>query len=116
MQKNQIAHKRLLELCKTTRQALAEADKKTVELNEAKQKMAELQSDVARLTGLVNSAEADKQKASAELKDKYLRELVKLDKKKNAKIARLEKSVKDAKDRGYKEREAIFCLASFSSV
>ena len=63
MQKNQIAHKRVLELRKTTRQALAEADKKTAELNKAKQKMVELQSEIARLTGVVNIAEVEKQKA-----------------------------------------------------
>ena len=42
MQKNQIAHKRVLELRKTIRQALVEAEQKTAELNAAKQKMAEL--------------------------------------------------------------------------
>jgi len=108
MQKNHVAHKRVLELRKTTRLVVAEADSKTIELNEAKQKMAELESEVARLTGLVNLDEADKQKALAERKDKYLRELAKLAKKKDAEIAELKKNADDAEDRGYKEGEATY--------
>ncbi|XP_028096975.1 uncharacterized protein LOC114296834 [Camellia sinensis] len=60
MQKNHIAHKRVLELRKTTRQAVAEANAKTTELEESKKQVAELQTEMARLTGLVSSAEADK--------------------------------------------------------
>ncbi|XP_028076230.1 uncharacterized protein LOC114278404 [Camellia sinensis] len=110
MQKNQIAHKLVLELCKTTRQALAEAEKKTVELNEAKQQMAELQSEVARLTGLVDLAEVDKQKALTEQKDRYLRELAKVEQTKKAEITELEKKIGDAEDRGYKEGETTYIL------
>jgi len=70
--------------------------------------MVELRTEVARLTGLVSSAETDKQKAAAELKDKYLRELAKLERKKNDEITKLEKKIKDAEDRGYKEGEATY--------
>lgn len=108
MQKNHVTHKRVLELRKTTRQAVVEANAKSAELEESKQKMAELQTEIARLTGLVNSAEADKQKAAAVLKDKYLRELAKLKKKKDAEITKLEKSLEDAEDRGYKKGEATY--------
>ncbi|GMP70339.1 hypothetical protein CsSME_00029225 [Camellia sinensis var. sinensis] len=110
MQKNHVAHKRVLELCKTTRQAVAEANSKTTELNEAKQKMTELESEVARLTEMVSSAKANKQKTLAERKDKYLRELVKLEKKKDAEIAEVKKSAKDAEDHGYKDGEATYIL------
>ncbi|XP_028086096.1 uncharacterized protein LOC114287029 [Camellia sinensis] len=110
MQKNHIAHKHVLELCKTTWLAVAEVDSKTVELNKAKQKMAELQSEVARLTGLVDTTEADKQKLLTELKDRYLRELAKVENKKNAKITELEKKMEEAEDRGYKESEATYIL------
>lgn len=110
MQKNQIAHKRVLELRKTTRQAVAEADQKTVELNEAKQKMTELQSEVARLTGLVDLAEVDKQKALTELKDRYLRELATVKQNKKAEITELEKKIGDAEDRGFKEGRATYIL------
>ncbi|GMP52527.1 hypothetical protein CsSME_00018301 [Camellia sinensis var. sinensis] len=110
MQKNHVAHKCVLELRKTTRLAVTEANSKTTKLNEAKQKMAELESEVAQLTGLVNSAEADKQKALAKWKDKYLRELAKLGKKKDAEIAELKKSANDAENRGYKEGEATYIL------
>ncbi|XP_028064371.1 probable methyltransferase PMT19 [Camellia sinensis] len=72
--------------------------------------MAELQSEVARLTGLVDSAEANKQEALIELKDRYLCELAKVEKKKSAEITDLEKKVEDAEDRGYKEGEATYIL------
>ena len=76
MQKSQIAHKRVLELRKTARQAMAEVEEKTTELTESKQKAAELEAKVARLTGLVTSANIDKHKALTVMKDKYHRELV----------------------------------------
>lgn len=60
MQKNQITHKRVLELRKTTRQVVVDADKKTAELKVVKQKMTELQSEVACLTSVVDSAEVEK--------------------------------------------------------
>ncbi|XP_028057494.1 uncharacterized protein LOC114261421 [Camellia sinensis] len=110
MQKNQIAHKRVLELRKTTRQALAEAEQKTAELNEAKQKMVELEFEVARLTGVVNTAEVEKQKALTELKDYYLRELATIEEKKTAEITDLEKKIGDAEDRGFKECETTYIL------
>ena len=65
MQKNHIAHKRVLELRKTTWLTVADANARTAELQEVKEKMTGLDSEVARLTELVNSAEADKQKALA---------------------------------------------------
>ena len=89
---------------------MAEAEKKTAELNEAKQQMAELQSEVARLTGLVDLAEVDKQKALTEMKDRYLRELAKVEQNKKAEITELEKKIGDAEDRGYKESDATYIL------
>ncbi|GMP78113.1 hypothetical protein CsSME_00034171 [Camellia sinensis var. sinensis] len=108
MQKSHIAHKRVLELRKTTRQALAEVTEKTVELEQARQHIAELKSENGRLTGLVSSAEAEKQKAVAVIKDKYLRELAKFERKKSAEIEQLKKSADDAELRGYKEGEATY--------
>ncbi|GMP81038.1 hypothetical protein CsSME_00035888 [Camellia sinensis var. sinensis] len=108
IQKNHIAHKRVLELRKTTRQAMAEANEKAAELKVSQQKVAELETEVARLTGLVTSVDADKQKALAVMKDKYLRELAKLEAKKNAEITKLEKKLEDAEDRGFKEGEALY--------
>ncbi|GMP60700.1 hypothetical protein CsSME_00023454 [Camellia sinensis var. sinensis] len=58
--KNNIAHKKVLELRKTTRQAMANVEAKTAELEQAKKLIAELQSENGRLTGLVSSAEAKK--------------------------------------------------------
>ncbi|GMP36610.1 hypothetical protein CsSME_00008684 [Camellia sinensis var. sinensis] len=110
MQKNHVAHKRMLELRKIARLAVADANTKTTKLNEAKQNMTELESEIAQLTELVNSAEADKQKALAERKDKYLRELVKLEKKKDVEITELQKKMEDAEDHGYKEGEATYIL------
>ncbi|XP_028106053.1 uncharacterized protein LOC114305130 [Camellia sinensis] len=72
--------------------------------------MVELNIEMARLTGLVSSAEADKQKVAAVLKDKYLRELAKLEGKKNAEITEMEKKVEDVEDRSYKEGEATYIL------
>ena len=108
MQKSHIAHKRVLELRKTTRQALAEVTEKTAELEEAREQLAELKSENGRLTGLVSSAEAEKQKAAALIKDKYLRELAKLEGKKNAEIAELKKKVDDANAEGFKEGEVLY--------
>ncbi|GMP81592.1 hypothetical protein CsSME_00036245 [Camellia sinensis var. sinensis] len=110
MQKNHVAHKRVLELCKTVRLVVVDVNAKMVELNEMKQKASELEADNARLTELVNTAEADKQKALTVLKDRYLRELAKLEKKKDAEIAELKKSVDDAENRGYKEGKATYIL------
>ena len=87
---------------------MTEANEKMAELKESQQKMAELQAEVARLTGLVNLAEADNKKAAAVVKDKYLRELAKLEGKKNAEITELEKKVEDTEDCGYKEGEATY--------
>ncbi|GMP60529.1 hypothetical protein CsSME_00023356 [Camellia sinensis var. sinensis] len=108
IQKSHIAHKRVLELRKTTRQALAEVTEKTAELEQARQQIAELKFENDHLTGLVSSAEAEKQKAVAVIKDKYLRELAKLEGKKNAEIEHLKKSANDAELRGYKEGEATY--------
>ncbi|XP_028082655.1 uncharacterized protein LOC114283977 [Camellia sinensis] len=110
MQKNHITHKRVLKFRKTAQLAVADANSRTAELQEAKKKMTRLTTEVARLTELVNSAEGDKQKALAELKDHYLRELAKIEKKKGAKIAELEKKMEGAEDRGYKEGEATYIL------
>ncbi|THG11146.1 hypothetical protein TEA_016389 [Camellia sinensis var. sinensis] len=108
IQKNHIALKRVLELQKTTRQAMAEVTEKTAELEEARKQLAELRTENGCLTGLVSSAEADKQKAAAVVKDKYLRELAKLKGKKNTEITKLEKKLEDAEDRGFKEGEALY--------
>ena len=69
IQKNNIAHKKVLELRKTTRHAMADAEANTAELEQAKKKIAELQFENGRLTGLVSSAEAEKQKIAATVKD-----------------------------------------------
>ena len=69
---------------------------KAAELEEARKQMAELQAENGRLTGLVSSAEAEKQKAAIALKDKYLRELVKLVKKKDSEISQRKESAKGA--------------------
>lgn len=87
---------------------MAEANAKSAELDEAKKRMAELQIEVVRLIGQVTSADVDKQKALAVMKDKYLLELAKLERKKKAEIVKLEKKVEDAEDRGYKEGEATY--------
>ncbi|GMP23295.1 hypothetical protein CsSME_00000946 [Camellia sinensis var. sinensis] len=108
MQKSHIAHKRVLELRKSARQAMAEVTEKTAELEEARKQIAELNSENGHLVGLVSSAKAEKQKAAAMMKDKYLRELAKLKGKKNAEIEKLKKSADDAVLRGYKEGEATY--------
>ncbi|XP_028068070.1 uncharacterized protein LOC114270697 [Camellia sinensis] len=108
IQKNHIAHKRVLELRKATRQAMAEAEAKTAKLEASQQKTAELEAKVTRLTGLVTSANADKQRSLTVMKDKYLRELTKLEGKKNAEIAELQKKADDADAQGFKEGEALY--------
>lgn len=78
------------------------------ELKEQRQKTAELEAEVTRLTGQVTSAKADKQKALTVMKDKYLRELVKLEGQKNAEIDALKKKADDANTEGFKEGEAVY--------
>ena len=72
---------------------MAEAEAKVAELKETEEKMAELQAENGRLANLVSSAEAEKQKAAIVMKDKYLRELVKLERRKDTEISQLKKSV-----------------------
>ncbi|GMP62827.1 hypothetical protein CsSME_00024783 [Camellia sinensis var. sinensis] len=96
MQKSHITHKRVLELRKTARQAMAEVTEKTAELEEARKQIAELNSENGHLAGLVSSAEAEKQKVAAVIKDKYLCKLAKLEGKKNAEIEQLKKDADDA--------------------
>ncbi|KAF5931685.1 hypothetical protein HYC85_027856 [Camellia sinensis] len=103
LQKNNITYKKVQELRKTTRQAMAEAEAKVAELEEAEKKMAEMQAETGRLADLVNSAEAEKQKAAIAMKDKYLRELVKLEKRKDTEITQLKKSAEGAEKQGYKQ-------------
>ncbi|KAF5932754.1 hypothetical protein HYC85_028925 [Camellia sinensis] len=82
---------------------MAEAEAKAAELEEAEKKMAELQAENGRLADLVSSAEAERQKAAIAMKDKYLRELVKLEKRKDTEISQLKKSVEAAEKQGYKQ-------------
>ncbi|CAL5442359.1 unnamed protein product [Camellia sinensis] len=107
IQKNQITHKKVLELRKVTRQAAAEAEAKSAELEQARKEMAELRGEVGRLTGMVSSAEAEKQKTAIVLKDKYLRELLKLERKKDAEI---KEKVKEADKQGFKRAEDAYAL------
>ena len=86
IQKNHVAHKRVLELRRTSREAMAEAEAKTAELKQEQVRTVELEAEVTRLTGLVASADADRQRALTEMKDKYLRELAKLEGVKDAGI------------------------------
>ncbi|XP_028082999.1 RAB6-interacting golgin-like [Camellia sinensis] len=108
LQKSQIAHQKVLELRKTARQAMTEVEERTTELKESRQKTTELVAEVARLSELVTSAEADKQKALTMMKDKYLRELVKLEGKKDAEIAELKKKVDGANAEGFKEVKGLY--------
>ncbi|GMP50759.1 hypothetical protein CsSME_00017244 [Camellia sinensis var. sinensis] len=105
IQKNYNTHKKVLELRKTTREAVAEAEMKSAEVEDIKKQMAELQAENSRLTGLVSSAEAERQKAAISLKDKYLRELVKLERKKDAEI---KESAKEAGKQGFKKAENAY--------
>ncbi|GMQ00145.1 hypothetical protein CsSME_00047353 [Camellia sinensis var. sinensis] len=110
LQKNHVAHKRVLELHKIARSTMADASAKAAELKEAQLKLVELESENKCLTKLVDATETDKQKALAEKKDRYLRELAKLERKKSAEITELQKKMEDAEDRGFKEREATYIL------
>ena len=87
---------------------MAEVTIKTAELEEARKQLAELKSENGRLASLISSADAEKQKAAAVIKDKYLRELAKLEGKKNAEIEQLKKDADDAELRGFKEGEATY--------
>lgn len=91
---------------------MAEAEAKAAELVEAEKRMAELEAENGRLADLVSSAEAEKQKAAIVMKDKYLRELLKLEKRKDAEISELKKNMeaaeKEGYKRGYKEAEEAY--------
>ncbi|XP_028074618.1 high mobility group B protein 6-like, partial [Camellia sinensis] len=87
---------------------MAEAEAKTAKLERAKKQIAELQFENGLLTGLVSSAEAEKQKIAVMVKDKYLRELAKLEGKKDAEIADLKKKISDANAQGFKEAEGLY--------
>lgn len=102
LQKNNVTYRKVQELRKTTRQAMAEAEAKAAELLQAEKRMAELEAENGRLADLVNSAEAEKQKAAIVMKDKYLRELLKLEKRKDAEISELKKNMEAVENEGYK--------------
>lgn len=87
---------------------MAEAEAKTAELKQEQVRTAELEVEVTRLTGLVASADADRQRALTEMKDKYLRELAKLEGVKDAEINLLKKKAEDAEVKGFKEGEAAY--------
>ncbi|XP_028117745.1 uncharacterized protein LOC114315329 [Camellia sinensis] len=70
--------------------------------------MAELEAEVTRLTGLVASANADKQRALTEMRDKHLWELAKLESSKATEIQKLKKKSDDAEKKGFKEGEAVY--------
>lgn len=106
IQKNTIAHKQIMELRKTTRHAIRDAEARAAELALSKQRSAELEAEVARLTGLVTSTESDKQRAMTEVKDKYLWEMAELENKKNTEISELKQKAEDAFKEGFKEAEA----------
>ncbi|XP_028101442.1 nucleoporin nup211-like [Camellia sinensis] len=112
LQKNNVTYRKVQELRKTTRQAMAEAEAKAAELLQAEKRMAELEAENGRLADLVNSAEAEKQKAAIVMKDKYLQELLKLEKRKDAEISELKKNMeaveKEGYKRGYKEAEDAY--------
>ena len=97
-----------MELRKTTRQAMAEAEAKTAELNQSQQRTAELEAEITHLTRLVTLANTDKQRALTEIKDKYLLELAKLEGVKDAEIKVLKKKAEDAELKGFKEGEAAY--------
>ncbi|GMP84053.1 hypothetical protein CsSME_00037737 [Camellia sinensis var. sinensis] len=91
VQKSHVVHKRVLELRKTALLAITDADAKVAELKEVKAKLTELATENERLAELVNATETDKQKAVAEKKDRYLRELAKLEKRKNTEVQELKR-------------------------
>ena len=96
LQKTTIAHKQVMELRKTTRLAVRAAETKAAELTQAQKRAVELEAEVARLTGLVASANSDKQKAVIEVKDQYLWEMAQLEAKKDAEISELKQKANDA--------------------
>ncbi|KAF5933799.1 hypothetical protein HYC85_029970 [Camellia sinensis] len=112
LQKNNVTYRKVQELRKTTRQAMAEAEAKSAALLQAEKRMAELEAENGRLADLVNSAEAEKQKAAIVMKDKYLRELLKLERRKDAEISELKKNMeavdKGGYKRGFKEAEEAY--------
>lgn len=81
---------------------------KEAKLQVLKASLVELSAANEKLTEQVSAVEADKQKALAERKDQYLRELAKLEKKKDAEIAELQKKMEDAEDRSFKEGEETY--------
>ena len=87
---------------------MAEAEAKMAELEASQEMTTELEAEVTRLTELVTSANPDKQRSLTLMKDKYLRELAKLEGKKKAEITELEKKLEAAEDRGFKEGEALY--------
>ena len=110
IQKSTIAHRQVMELRKKTRQAIKEAEAKATELTQSQQRTADLEAEVTRLTGLVASADGDKQRAVTEVKDKYLWEMAQLETKKNAEITELKEKVEGASKEGFKEVEAGYTL------
>lgn len=100
----------MLELRKTTRQALADAEVKSTELEKVNKRLADLRAENGRLTVLANSVEAEKQKVAAEAKDKYLRLLAKIEQQKNTEIKRLKAEIKAAEKQGFKEAEGAYTL------
>ncbi|GMP48376.1 hypothetical protein CsSME_00015749 [Camellia sinensis var. sinensis] len=81
---------------------------KDAELKALKTNLAVLATEKEKLAELVNAAETVKQKAPAEKKDRYLRELAKIEKKKNAEIQELQKKMEDVEDQGFKEGEETY--------
>ena len=71
-----------------------------------------LQAENCRLADGGSSADVERQKASIVMKDKYLRELLKLEKRKDAEINELKKSMgaaeKEGFKRGFKEAEEAY--------
>ena len=98
----------MLELRRTSREALAEAAAKTAELKLEQVRTADLEAEVTRLTGLVSSADVVRQRALTEMKDKYLRDLAKLEGVKDAEINVLKKKAEDAEVKGFKEGKAAY--------
>ncbi|GMP92031.1 hypothetical protein CsSME_00042432 [Camellia sinensis var. sinensis] len=108
VQKGHVAHQCVIELRKIARAAIAYMNVKEAELKAQKTSLAELSAEKEKLVELVCVAEVEKQKAPTEKKDRYLRELAKIEKKKNAEIKELQKKMEDAEDRGFKEGEETY--------
>lgn len=108
IQKNNVTHRRVLELRKTTRQAMTEAEAKAAELKQSQAKTAELEAEVTRLSGLVASANSDKQRALTEMKDKYLWEMAQLKSAKDVEISVLKEKVEGAELKSFKDGEAAY--------